>query len=111
RERIKPLFRASIAFGGTPSTLHYLIAAEISKGPEAFTAGLKQLQQKAEQNLAAIARIRPPEEYRETHLMLYAQEKFNLLMLNIYIRSFASISPENFSTENMVIQLLQKLFQ
>ncbi|MBF2052361.1 MAG: hypothetical protein IGS03_02720 [Candidatus Sericytochromatia bacterium] len=72
---------------------------------------LEQRMQEAEANLAVIARIRPPAEYKESHLILYAQEKLNLLILKLYQRQFASMTAEVTSPQESVIHVMQQLFQ
>src|SRR5690606_14916923 len=86
QQRIKPIFNASVAFEELPILLQYVPVAELARGSESVIAVLEQRRQEAEANLAAIARIRPPAEYKESHLILYAQEKLNLLMLKLYQR-------------------------
>jgi len=110
-DRVKPLFQASMTFNDVPHPLQYLRTSEAIDGPEAITGALQQIQQKTKQNLAAIARIRPPEAYKEAHLVLYAQEKFNLLMLNIYTRIAHTNTSANPSTGGSILQLLQQVIE
>lgn len=111
QQRIKPIFSASTAFEGLPNPLQYVPVAELARGPAGVIAVLEQRRQEAEANLAAIARIRPPAEYKESHLILYAQEKLNLLMLKLYQRQFASMPADVTSPQESLIHVMQQLFQ